>query len=348
MIGSRVTVHGVVRSFGGVRALDELNLTAEPGRILALVGPSGSGKTTLLRALAGFESIDAGEIRFDDETVSSPKRLLPPAGRGLGMVFQDLALWPHLSLMGHLEFSLGRTVDRVEARRRSAALIDELGLAGLEKRRPHELSGGQAQRLALARALIHQPRLLLLDEPLSSVDRETAREIRRLLAATVERRGVTMIHVTHDVEEAFEMGDAIAVLRRGRVVREGSPEEVWSDPGSAFVARFLGPCAIVKGRAENGVLRTALGDWPIPASIEASRARLLLRDSDLACGTGPGGIQAKALSCVFRGGHHGVRVRIGEIELEARSARPVPAGAEVSLTVTPHPCIVADEEGGER
>ena len=228
---------GIDKRFGAQGVLADVSLTVDPGEILALLGPSGSGKTTLLRILAGFERGDAGRIRLDGEEVSG----IPPARRGVGMVFQHYALFPHLSVSGNVAFGLeSRGLPRPEIADRVREALGLVGLDGFESRRIGELSGGQQQRVALARALAPRPRVLLLDEPLSNLDPTLRERTRRQLKRTIRAIGITTVLVTHEQEEAFDLGDRVAVLHGGRLEQVGRPEELYREPASLFVARFVG------------------------------------------------------------------------------------------------------------
>ncbi len=253
---SGVSVSGLVKAWGPVRALDGLTLDFPEGSFFGLLGPSGSGKTTLLRAIAGFVTPDAGTVRIGGQSVDG----VPVERREIGMVFQSYALFPHMTVAGNLSFGL--EVRRVPARERARRIDEALALVRLEGfggRRPAELSGGQRQRVAMARAIVTRPRVLLLDEPLSALDRGLRTEMQIELRRIQREVGITAIFVTHDQEEALTLSDRIGILREGRLVREGPPRAVWDDPGDAFTARFLGAANLFTGTPEPGGLRLASG-----------------------------------------------------------------------------------------
>jgi ABC-type Fe3+/spermidine/putrescine transport system ATPase subunit len=228
---------GVARRYGETRAVDGVDLVVAPGRTLALLGPSGCGKSTLLRLVAGLEPPDDGVLRLDGRDLAG----VPPQRRGVGMVFQDYALFPHLNVADNVAFGLvERRWPKEDRTARVRELLSAVGLEGLERRRPYELSGGQQQRVALARALAPRPALLLLDEPLSNLDRTLRDELTAELAALLGGLDVQAIHVTHDQNEAFALADRVAVMRGGRIVQEGTPDELVEAPRSAWLARFLG------------------------------------------------------------------------------------------------------------
>jgi len=237
-----VTLDGVRKRWSPTVTVGPVSLEIARGEIVALLGPSGSGKTTVLRLLAGFELPDAGRIAIEGEDVTA----LPPARRRCGMVFQHYALFPHLDVGENVGFGLDR-LDRHDRDRKVAASLELVDLAGFERRKPDELSGGQQQRVALARALAPEPRVLLLDEPLSNLDPALRERTRRELRALIKRVGITTVFVTHEQEEAFDLGDRVAVLDRGRLEQVGAPEDLYERPASLFVATFVGRANVVQG-----------------------------------------------------------------------------------------------------
>jgi len=240
-----LVLDGLTRRFGSVTAVDHLSLALDRGEILALLGPSGSGKTTVLRLLAGFEHPDAGRVRVGGTDVTDDS----PVSRRFGMVFQHYALFPHLDVGENVAFGLeSGSLPRTEVTRRvgeSLALVD---LAGYERRRIGQLSGGQQQRVALARALAPEPRVLLLDEPLSNLDPALRERTRREIRDLIHRVGITTVFVTHEQDEAFDLGDRVALLERGRLAQVGTPEQLYAEPGSPFVASFVGRSAALPVR----------------------------------------------------------------------------------------------------
>ena len=228
---------GLTATFDGVAVLSGASLVVETGETVALLGPSGSGKTTFLRAIAGLQPLEAGRILLDGRDLNGT----PPHRRGIGLMFQEHALFPHRDVAGNVGFGLRMAkVARPELDRRVAELLELVGLAGLGGRSVETLSGGEQQRVALARALAPGPRVLLLDEPLGSLDRPLHDRLLAELAELFERLSLTVLYVTHDVAEAFALGDRIALMRKGRIVQVASPDELWSRPADGWVARFLG------------------------------------------------------------------------------------------------------------
>ncbi|MGH7546653.1 MAG: ABC transporter ATP-binding protein [Gemmatimonadales bacterium] len=242
---SFVTLDRLHKQWSHTVSVGPVALEIARGEIVALLGPSGSGKTTILRLLAGFETPDAGRLVIDGQDVTA----LPPARRRCGMVFQHYALFPHLDVGENVAFGLksGGTRDAGSLTRKVGEALTLVDLAGFERRKPHELSGGQQQRVALARALAPEPRVLLLDEPLSNLDPALRERTRRELRALIQRVGITTVFVTHEQEEAFELGDRVAVLNQGRLEQVGAPDDLYERPASLFVATFVGRANVLRG-----------------------------------------------------------------------------------------------------
>jgi iron(III) transport system ATP-binding protein len=250
-----VSLRAVSKTFGSVTALDEFQLDVEAGSVLALLGPSGSGKTTALRVIAGFERPEAGTVEIAGSTVVSDSVWVPPERRRIGMVFQDYALFPHLSVADNVAFGLDRDVRE----HRTPQVLEMVGLSGMAQRMPHELSGGEQQRVALARALAPQPHLILLDEPFSNLDTPNRDRVRREVRTILVEARATAIFVTHDQEEALAMSDMVAVMRDGHVLQAAAPHDIYRRPTDCWVARFLGDAEFVQGSASGGSVTTPLG-----------------------------------------------------------------------------------------
>ena len=243
--GDSLELVGCCRHFGKVRALDGFSIAIAPGELVALLGPSGCGKTTALRAVAGLERLNEGRILVGREDVTQ----LPAHRRNLGMVFQAYSLFPNMNALDNIAFGLEvRRVPTGQRRRRAGDLLDLVGLSGLAERFPYELSGGQQQRVALARALCAEPRLLLLDEPLSALDAKVRAQLRDEIRRIQLELGITTLFVTHDQEEALSVSDRVGVMRAGQLEQLGSPAEVYSDPATEFVALFVGSVSRLPGR----------------------------------------------------------------------------------------------------
>lgn len=243
-----IRMRGVERWFGETRALANFDLDVESGHLMTLLGPSGSGKTTALRLIAGFDRPDDGTIEIDGVPVAGPSTYIPAEQRRVGMVFQDYALFPHLSVQRNVGYGVnkGQRTDRVPA------VLELVGLTGKAHRMPHELSGGEQQRVALARALAPRPGVILLDEPFSNLDASLRIKVRNEIAEILRRAGTTAVFVTHDQEEALAMSDRIAVMKDGRIEQIGAPLEIYDRPSSRFVADFIGDTNIIEGRVEAG------------------------------------------------------------------------------------------------
>ncbi|HSJ27761.1 MAG TPA: ABC transporter ATP-binding protein [Acidimicrobiia bacterium] len=252
-----IRMRHVERSFGDTPALAGMDLDVPEGRLMTLLGPSGSGKTTALRLIAGFDSPDRGSIEIGGRTVVGPGVFVPPERRRVGMVFQDYALFPHLTVGRNAGYGVPK---RLRATR-VAEVLELVGLAGKQDRLPHELSGGEQQRVALARALAPDPGVILLDEPFSNLDAALRSRVRTEVAEILRRSGTTAIFVTHDQEEALSMSDLVAVLRDGRVIQTGTPSELYHRPADPWVGSFLGDADFLTGRAGGGSVSTPAGTF---------------------------------------------------------------------------------------
>jgi len=303
--------------FGALRVLTDVDLTVGSSEIVAVLGASGSGKTTLLRVVAGLHRPDAGSVRWDGHDLADT----PPHRRRFGMVFQDFALFPHLDVGENVAFGLG---ELDEPGGRVGEELERVGLGGYERRKVNELSGGQAQRVALARALAPRPRLLLLDEPLGSLDRALRRELAGDLRTALRDAGIPAIHVTHDPDEAFAVADRIALLHGGEIIRFGPPERIWHAPGTEAAARLLGLTTIVNVTV--GPEGVSLGHG------EGRRARAIVREEAvrIAADGGVGGVVEDA---TFRGPGHMLRVKVSGGDIAVVSHERVEPGQTVGLDI---------------
>jgi iron(III) transport system ATP-binding protein len=259
-----IRLNRVSKHYDGVVAVDAVSLQVQEGALLVLLGRSGCGKTTTLRLIAGLERPDTGEIWLNDKPVSATGTWVPPEKRRIGMVFQDYALFPHMTVAQNIAFALDG-VDRHEQRRRIADMLDLVGLVQIEERYPHQLSGGQQQRVALARALAPAPAVVLLDEPFSNLDaalRQTMREeVRRIL----REAHATAVFVTHDQEEALRLADKLVIMQDGKILQSGEPDHVYRYPNSWDVAHFLGEMNVIPGVSDGSRVETPLGSLPLAA-----------------------------------------------------------------------------------
>lgn len=289
---------GLVKSFGTIRAVDGLDLNVGYGQVLALLGPSACGKTTTLRLIAGFEVPDAGTVEVQGKLVAGPGVYTPPERRRVAMVFQDYALFPHLTVGQNIAYGLPRKERHSAQVKRVLSLT---GLEGSESQMPHQLSGGQQQRVALARALAPEPEVLLLDEPFSNLDSGLRTQVRQEVKDILRASGVTAIFVTHDKEEALFMGDLVAVLRGGQVEQVDTPERIFHAPKSQFVATFMGIADFLRmwWTAEGPI--TEIGTLPAPSGVHQGQGvKAMVRPDDVSFYPSPEG-RSRIVGKVFQG-----------------------------------------------
>ncbi|WP_052441178.1 ABC transporter ATP-binding protein [Streptacidiphilus anmyonensis] len=356
--GNALVVERLGKSFGATRVLDEVSFSIEPGRFLVLLGPSGSGKTTLLRCLAGIERADGGSIRLGDRTLAEGRTHLPPERRELAMVFQDYALWPHMTAAENVAYALKRrrpTKERSAAE--VAATLARVGLDEHAERYPHQLSGGQQQRVALARALVARPGLLLFDEPLSNLDADLRERLRVEIAALTRESGATVVYITHDQAEAFALADTVGVLEQGRLVQLAAPEEVYQRPASPFVARFTGLAGELTGRADGtphlGRVLCATPAGPLVATgmgalDDGAPVHVLVRPAAVTIAENPGeaadgshNLSGTVADTAYRGrGYdHVVELADGSRLTGVFDRRACPRGTPVRVTLDPDGCF---------
>ena len=332
----RVSVAAVSKRYGAVEALRAVSLDFEAGRLTAILGPSGCGKTTLLRSIAGFVSVDAGAVRFDGADVTA----LPPQQRGTAMVFQSYALWPHMTVFDNVAYGLRlKRVPSAEIARRvreALALVEIGDVEATARRKPAALSGGQQQRVALARAIVVEPRVLLLDEPLSNLDAKIRQRLRVEVRRLQRRVGITTIYVTHDQEEALAIADRVVLMNRGVVAQAGTPEQVYLEPATEFVADFLGVGNRLEARAESGALHLEGQRLPYGGPARGP-VLVILRSSDLGLAGAAGGAPALAGTLeesLFLGAYYRHYVRVGDAVLMVDGPASAPPGP-VTITVPP-------------
>ncbi len=276
---SRITIRcrDLTKRFGPVEAVRGVNLALPEGRFLALLGPSGCGKTTVLRLLAGFETPDSGEIEIAGQSVNAPGRHVPPEQRQVGMVFQEYALFPHMTVADNVAYGIPKGVNKAE---RVAEVLNLVGLADVKERMPYELSGGQQQRIALARALAPRPAVILLDEPFSNLDARLRGQVRREVRQILRQAEATVIFVTHDQEEAFSLADEVAVMIEGCFVQVDGPQKLYQRPATRQVATFLGEANFLPGQANDGQVECELGRLPA-AFLSQGEVEVMFRPEEL-------------------------------------------------------------------
>ena len=335
-MNAALEARGVTRLYDGRPAVDRASLSLRAGEITALLGPSGSGKSTLLRLLAGLEPADAGEVWAGGRRVSGPGLHLPPEGRGVGMVFQDYALFPHLTVLANVAFGL-RRLPRADRTRRSLLQLERVRLADRADAYPQMLSGGEQQRVALARALTPEPAAVLLDEPFSGLDQGLRAEIRDMALDALRSAGAAALIVTHDAEDALLTADQLALMHGGRIIQTGSPEAVYARPASIDAARLTGDLDLLPARVTGGVAQTAYGDLPSdrpdgPALV-AARPEAFRPAED--------GPEARVLDRRFAGG--ALRLTLEAEGVRARTRwRFTEATSTVRVRLDPRFCAVFD------
>ncbi|KOY54036.1 ABC transporter ATP-binding protein [Streptomyces sp. XY332] len=342
--GARVEFRGLRRAFGSTVALDGLDLTIEPGELVALLGPSGCGKTTALRVVAGFEQPDSGDVLVDGEDITR----VPANRRDAGMVFQSYSLFPNLSARDNVAFGLRvRKVGAAQRRERAAELLDLVGLPDHGDRYPHQMSGGQQQRVALARALALRPRVLLLDEPLSALDAKVRANLRDEIRRLQLSLGITTVFVTHDQEEALSMADRVAVLNAGRLEQCAAPAELYERPATPFVAEFVGTMNRLPGRlTDSGLVEVAGSRLPVdgPAPTGTREVEVLVRPENVTATADPEGT-ATVVSASFFGAVTRLHLELPggtsvKADLPSRDAVELAPGARASVGLAERPVLV--------
>lgn len=331
---------GLTKSFGNRLIVDDASFTVPEGETLALLGPSGCGKTTLLRLLTGLTPTDGGSVSLAGEILTGPGVHVSPEQRRVGMVFQEWALFPHLTVEKNVAYGLREADDR---RQRARQALDMVGLADLGHRYPQDLSGGQAQRVAVARALAPRPRVLLLDEPFSNLDTEFRIKLRSEVAGLMREVGMTAIFVTHDQEEAFVVGDQVAVMREGRIVQQGPPAEVYEHPVSPWLAAFVGEANLVAATGDGDTASTIFGQLRLTEPTWGP-CRLAIRPEHLLIGNGDDGL----VTGVEFYGHdtsYAVELETMSVLVRGIAAPRFRPGDRISLTYS-GPDVVAFPEAG--
>lgn len=331
-------IRSLTKRFGQATALAQLDVSVQQGHVLALLGPSGCGKTTLLRCIAGLLPVDGGDILIQGECVASQAHSLPPEQRRLGMVFQDYALWPHMTVAENLDFPLAmQGLGKAERRQRIHWALEMVGLAAMATRQPGTLSGGQQQRIALARAIVARPRLLLMDEPLSNLDKGLREQLALEIRSLIDELGLTAVFVTHDQHEAYALADRVAVMQDGRIAQLATPEQLFRAPASADIARFLDAGTLLSAQLDRHVLHLG-GSHAItlrtppayqgPLDVLLPRCAVRIDEHGSLCG--------QVRGRVFQGEHYTIQVALdhGPV-LNLQSPHCPPVHTPVRLTVQP-------------
>lgn len=347
-IAARLTFEHVGRRYGDVVAVDDVTLDVPPGEILCLLGPSGCGKTTLLRLAAGVERPTSGRILINDSEVAGPQRFVPPERRGVGLMFQDFALFPHLTLERNVAFGL-RDLPRGEALRIARAALERVGLAKYADQYPHILSGGEQQRVALARAIAPRPGVLLMDEPFSGLDTRLREEMREETLAILKETRATCMVVTHSSEEAMRMGNRIALMRSGRIIQTGTAEELYHAPADIGAARMFSDLNEIACTVSHGRIDTPLGRFKANGLAEGQPAILCVRHRDVQLVSHSKGRSGRVLATRFLGESALLEIGVEGLDdpvlVRVRESKAVPPGTEVGVTVAKAGVLVlADSE----
>lgn len=333
---ARLTVDRVSRRYDQNLALDDVSLEVEPGTILCLLGPSGCGKTTLLRIIAGVEAPSGGAVLIDGEEVAGPNRFVPPEKRGVGLMFQDFALFPHLTILDNVAFGL-RSLTKPQARAEAQAALERVGLGQYGHDYPHILSGGQQQRVALARAIAPRPGVVLMDEPFSGLDAQLRESMREETLAIVRESRATCIVVTHDPEEAMRMGDVIALMRGGRVVQTGPAPELYRAPKDIFAARTFSDLNELPARVESGRAVTALGSFAASGFADGTEVIVCVRQGGIRLVKPAEGTLGRVLDTRFLGDVGLLEIAVdgldGPILARVREADMPARGDEIGVSV---------------
>ena len=348
---ARLAFENVSHSVGSTQILRDIDLAAEPGEILCLLGPSGSGKTTMLRIAAGIERQSEGRLVLNGREVAGPNAFVPPERRGIGLMFQDFALFPHLTIAENVRFGL-TAMSRDSARAEAKLALERVGLTHAADAYPHTLSGGEQQRVALARALSPRPQVLLMDEPFSGLDSRLKDVVRTDALQILRESRATAIIVTHDAEEAMRMGDRIALLRDGRIVQTGTAAELYSRPVDVFAAGFFSELNVISGTVRGGLVITPLGIVGDSTKPDGTPMTVALRLTGLRLDENYAGVRGRIVTRRFLGGVDLMTVAIEGIDEPLRSrlrAGSVPEGTrDVAVSIDLQDVIVFEKTPNDR
>ncbi len=339
-----LSIRSICKRFGDVTALDDVSLDVAPGEFFTLLGPSGCGKTTLLRIIAGLELSDEGRIFSNGHEIT----YLPAIKRQVNTVFQSYALFPHLTIYENVAFGLrSRKFPEAEIKKRVERRLEMLDLSSMAERHPHQLSGGQKQRVALARAIVNEPDVLLLDEPMSALDARLRSQVQEDLRRLQRKLNRTFILVTHDQAEALVCSDRIAVMRQGKVIQCGTPEEVYDNPRDSFVAKFLGAANLISAKRVNGGVETDFGFLALEKTPPWEEGTVAIRPEWIGIGDKQperNGIRAKVKEIVYRGTNFDLWLEPGMLRVRTSSYRRIDPGREVWLELAPEELVILENE----
>ncbi len=340
----------ISKAFGQTAAVKDVSLKLHPGEIACLLGPSGCGKTTLLRIAAGIEKPDQGRLLFAGQEMAGPGRFVPPEKRKIGLMFQDFALFPHLSILENVAFGL-KNLGREEARKIALHALERVGLATYAAQYPHHLSGGEQQRVALARAVVPRPQVMLMDEPFSGLDQRLRESVRAETLTLLRETRASCLLVTHDPVEAMGLADRIFLMRQGRLVQAGTPEDLYRQPADAAAARFFSDANEVKGRINGGQVETPLGRFPAPAGTTSGRALVMIRPQGLGRAASGDGVEGLVTQTRFQGDDVRCTVQFNGLDepmtalIGARFAPP--KGETAWFKIDPSHVFVFETGGGD-
>ena len=348
---ARLTIENLTRSYGEANALDGVSLDIAPGEIVCLLGPSGCGKTTLLRVVSGIERPTSGRVLINEQEVAGPNRHVPPENRNIGLMFQDFALFPHLSILDNVAFGL-KSLPKAERERAARSILERVGMAAYAAAFPSTLSGGQQQRVALARAIVPRPAVMLMDEPFSGLDIQLRDNMQEETLALLRETRATSLIVTHNPEEAMRLGDRIVVLRAGRIVQVGTTESLFRNPASLFVARLFSEINEIPARVQSGRIETAAGSFAAPGFADGTAVVLCVRERAIELAgpgngqdTAPGkGAIGRVLDLKFLGDFTRLEVAVQGFEqpLKMRVAGRdgLQRGSEIAVRIDPQSVLV--------
>lgn len=335
-------------SYGELQTLRGVTLAAEPGEVLCLLGPSGSGKTTLLRIAAGIEPLDRGRLVLNDHEIAGPETNLPPERRGIGLMFQDFALFPHLTILDNVRFGL-TALSGADSRREAMAALERVGMADYAGNYPHALSGGEQQRVALARALAPRPAVLLMDEPFSGLDSRLKDSVRAETLAILREARATAVVVTHDAEEAMRMGDRIALLRDGALVQLGTAEDLYHRPANLFAAGFFSEINVFDAVVSGAVAQTPLGPVTTKGLADGAEVSVAVRLPGVEITETPCGVPARVVARRFLGVEELITLAVAggdkPIDARIRAGQLRPDARDVSVTVNQRDILVFERNG---